>query len=293
MDERGTGPLVWVGDRLVPAARAQVSVFDRGFRTGEGVFETFRAYGSHPFRLEAHLDRAAAGAETLGFTLPDRRLLRRAVTETAVANDVGVDSGLRLTVTPGAVDPTSPFPGVTAGEPTVVVTAQPLAIDPAVYRRGVAAVIVDRSRELPDVKAVSYLAASLARREAHRQGADEALLATADGRVLEGSYSNLFLVTGDLLVTPPLDAGILPGVTRAVTLDLAAAAGLASRERQVTADDLFAADEAFLTATTRELVPLVTVAGHRIGDGRPGPATASLHRAYRQEVSREISQESQ
>lgn len=279
---------MWVGDRLLPARQAHISVFDRGFRAGEGIFETLRAYGQHPFRLDAHLDRAAAGAETLGFVLPDRELLRHAVTETAVANGTEAGTGLRLTVTPGAIDPASPFPGATAGGPTVVVTAQPLAIDDAVYRRGVAAVIVDRSRELPGVKAVSYLAASLARREARRQGAEEALLATTDGRVLEGSYSNLFLVAGDLLVTPPLDAGILPGVTRAVTLEIAAEAGLDSEQRQITTAELFAADEAFLTATTRELVPLVTVAGHRIGDGRPGPTTAMLHHAYRQEVRREI-----
>lgn len=281
----------WVGDGLVDAAEARVSVFDRGFRTGEGVFETLRAYGTHPFRLDAHLDRAAEGADTLGFALPDRGDLTRAIAETARANTVeGEDLAVRLTVTPGRIDPEAPFPpaGQEPTSPTVVVTANVLRHDPAMYREGVSAAVVPWSREIPQVKAVSYLAASLARREAQAQDADEALLTDRRGMVLEGSYTNVFTVIRGVLVTPPLEAGILPGVTRAVTLEVAGAEGLAVEERPLSVTELVEADEAFLTASTREIVPLVRVAGRTVGAGRPGPVTAALHEGYRAEVRREI-----
>lgn len=281
----------WVGSRLVEAAQARVSVFDRGFRTGEGVFETLRAYGTHPFRLDAHLDRAAAGADILGFPLPDRSRLAHAVSETARANAVpGEDLALRLTVTPGQIDPEAPFPPAEepASTPTVVVTANALRQRAVMYREGASAAVVPWSREIPQVKAVSYLAASMARREARTQGADEALLTDQRGMVLEGSYSNVFAVIRGVLVTPPVDAGILPGVTRAVTLTVAGHEGLPVEERPLSVTELVEADEAFLTASTREIVPLVRVAGRIVGMGRPGPVTAALHEGYRGEVRREI-----
>ncbi|MBW3561621.1 MAG: aminotransferase class IV [Actinobacteria bacterium] len=279
----------WVDDGLVDASEARVSVFDRGFRTGEGVFETLRAYGTHPFRLDAHLERAAAGAETLGFELPSH--VRDAVVETTRANtSEGEDLAVRVTVTPGQLDPTATFPptGETASSPTVVVTANVLRYGSEMYRDGVSATVVPWSREIPQVKAVSYLAASLARREAIRQGADEALLTDQRGMVLEGSYSNVFAVIRGVLVTPPVEAGILAGVTRAVTLDVAAAEGLNAEERPLSVSELVEADEAFLTASTREIVPLVRMAGRIVGNGRPGPVTAALHEGYRGEVRREI-----
>lgn len=279
--------LVWLDDRLVPADEAHVSVYDRGFRSGEGIFETFRAYAGWPFRLEAHLERAAAGARVLGFELPARSHLVRALRRTAEVNHDGDDLALRLTVTAGQVDPDSPFPGRPAGAPTTVVTAHRLRIDPSAYEVGVRGALIARAREVPDVKAVSYLASSLARREAVARGADEALLVGPDGTLLEGSYSNIFLVRQRFLLTPPVEAGILPGVTRAVVVELAVGTGLEVREQRLTADDLRAADEAFLTATTREVVPLVEVDDQRVGTGEPGPVTRALHRAYREEVARE------
>ncbi len=278
---------VWLQDRLVDAADARISVFDRGFRAGEGVFETIRSYRGHPFRLGAHLDRAADGASTLGFAFPARDRLRRAVIDTAAAAGPDRDAVLRLTVTPGLIEPGSPFPGTPTGAPTVVVTAQPHEVDPTTYTRGVTAVTLARARELPDVKAVSYLTASLARREATARGADEALLTTPDGLLLEGSYSNVFLVHEGRLTTPALEVGILPGVTRAVVLELAGAEGLEVEERRIGRGELLEAEEVFLTATTREIVPLVAVDGSRIGDGRPGPTTTALLERYRHEVERE------
>lgn len=281
--------LAWVDDALVPLAEARVSVLDQGFRTGEGVFETVRVYGDHPFRLDAHLARAQRGADRLGFALPDRRAIRTAVQQVVAANAVPGrgDLGMRLTLTPGPLDPASPFPGRPLGRPTLVVTVQPLAIDPAIYTDGTTAMAVPWSRELPEVKAVSYLAASLARARADAAGADEALLTTHDGDVLEGASSNVFAVRGTTLLTPPLRAGLLAGVTRGVVLELAPALGLDVVEDGFTVDDLVAADEAFITASTREVVPLVAVDGRPVGAGRPGRRTQAVHAAYRDEVARE------
>jgi D-alanine transaminase len=284
-----SGLLAWVDGAVVPLVEARVSVLDQGFRTGEGVFETIRVYAGHPFRLGAHLDRAAAGAERLGFVPPDHAHLRAAVHELVAAN-AGVvvgDLGLRLTLTGGPLDPDSPFPGRPLGRPTVVATVQPLAIAPGIYARGITAAVVPWARELPEIKAVSYLAASLARARARELGADEALLTAGHGVVLEGAASNVFAVVDGGLVTPPLDAGLLAGVTRGVVLELAAAAGMVVRERLVTVRELCAAAEVFLTASTRELVPLVSIDGEPVGNGAPGPVTQRLLAAYRAEVARE------
>jgi D-amino acid aminotransferase len=281
---------VWLNDGLVPADEARISVFDRGFRSGEGIFETVRAYGTHPFRLDAHLARAEAGAHELGFAFPPREDVAEAIRATATANAAGSDLALRLTVTPGPIEPGSPFPGAPSDAPTLVVTAHPLEIDPDTYRRGVRAAAIPRSRELPGVKAVSYLTASLARREAQERGASEALLVTPDEEVLEGSYSNVFAVIDGTPVTPPLEAGILAGVTRAVVLEIAGEAGVPVDERSLPLAALLAAEEAFLTASTREIVPIVSVDGHDIGDGTPGPVTTRLLEGYRAEVRREIAE---
>lgn len=280
---------VWVDGALVPAESARVSVYDRGFRSGEGVFETFRAYGPFVFRLDAHLARAISGADFLGFVL-DRDELAEGVVRTAAANlDAlgGADSVVRLTATPGRLDPASPFPGAPIGGPTVVVTSHELSIPDELYRVGVSATAVPWARELPEVKAVSYLAATVARRTAREQGADEALLTDAQGRILEGSSSNVFAVRSGVLVTPPVSAGLLAGVTREVVLQAAVTEGIAVEERPLTVAELAEADEAFLTATTREVVPLIRFAGRTIAGGRPGPVTQALHEAYRATVRRE------
>jgi branched-subunit amino acid aminotransferase/4-amino-4-deoxychorismate lyase len=277
---------VWVDGALVPASAAHVSVYDRGFRGGEGVFETLRAYGDHAFRLGAHVDRAVAGAAELGFTL-DPALLRTAVAATAAANLPvvdGADTAVRLTTSAGPIDPDSLFPGVPDGRPTVVVTSHRLRPQ---RTGGSTAITVPLARDLPHVKAVSYLVALTARRRAREAGADEALLTTDDGRVLEGSSSNVFAVVGGRLVTPPLREGLLAGVTRSVVLEVAVHRSLAVEQRPLTIAELTGADEAFLTATTREVIPLTRVDGIAIGTGRPGRLTAAIHAGYRDEVGRE------
>lgn len=277
---------VWVDGGLVPADRAVISVYDRGFRTGEGVFETLRAYGRHVFRLAAHLERARAGAEELGFDPGPTDRLAEAVRATAEANHEaldGADSALRLTVSAGLIDPASPIPGRGIGSSTVVVTSHPLATDAGTA----SAVTVPLARELPHVKAVSYLVAVTAKRRARDLGADEALLTDGHGHVLEGATSNVFAVLDGTLVTPPTGAGLLAGVTRAVVLELAEDLGVRAAERPLPLDELLRADEAFLTSTTRELVALREVDGSPIRTAGAGELLPRLRRAYADEVARE------
>lgn len=288
-----TPPVVWLNGRVVPAADAVVSVNDRAFRGGEGVFETLRAYGDHPFRLAAHLDRAMAGITTLGITV-EVAALEAAVLGVIEANaawHAGADSAVRLTVSAGSIDPTSPFPGRPAtgpeGAPLVVATSHRLVIDPRPVEVGLTAITVPFARELPQVKSVSYAVALLARRLAVQAGADEALLATADGQLLEAASANLALIVGDRLVTPPVAAGVLAGVTRGVLLEVAGTVGLTVSERPLDRADLETATEAVLTASTREVMSLVRVDDQVIGAGRPGPFAARLRAAYQAEVARE------
>jgi len=288
-----TPPAVWLDGRVVAAADALVSVHDRAFRGGEGVFETLRAYGDHPFRLAAHVDRALAGVATLGIPV-EAAALEAAVLGVIRANRTwhgGADSAVRLTVSAGSIDPASPFPGRpadgAAGAPVVVATSHPLVVDPRRYETGVTAITVPLARELPQLKSVSYAVALLARRLAHEAGTDEALLASGSGELLEAASANLALIFDDHLVTPPITAGVLAGVTRGVLLEIAGAAGLQVTQRRLQQTDLAAANEAVLTASTREIMPLVRVDDVAIGDGRPGPVAARLLTAYRAEVARE------
>lgn len=275
----------WVDGQLVPLEQAHVHVLDPGFRTGEGVFETMRAYAGHTFRMSAHLARAAAGATRLGFVAPPRDELARAVEATVAANrQVAPDLAVRLTVTPGPLDPSTPWPMSPLGRPTTVVTAHALWLPPAMYTRGVRAVTVPWMRELADVKAVSHLAASMARRRARERGADEALLTDRDGHVVEGAGSNVFVVADGVLWTPPAEAGLLAGVTRATVLDLAPRAGIEVSQAPLPLATLLGAAEVLLTASTREIVPVVRVDGTTIGSGRPGPVGAELLAAYRRAV---------
>ncbi len=287
----GTEPIVWLDGMLLAASEARVSVYDRAFRNGEGVFETLRFDAGHPFRLDAHLDRALAGAAEVGLVL-DRLALRRSITEVVAANRDRLAAGsVRLTVSAGELDPEAPIPGQpaqgAAGRPTIVATVHPLRSDPAAIPPPVSAATVRMPRALPQVKAVSYLPVLVARRAARERGADEALLIDEHDRVLEAATANVAALHDRTLVTPPTDAGLLAGIARQVLLEVAPTAGWQVVERSLPLHELLAADEAVLTSSSRQVFPLVVVDGRSIGTGRPGPGAAELLAAYRAEVARE------
>ena len=273
---------------LMPAEEARVSVFDSGFMQGIGLFETMRAYAGNIFRLERHLDRLAGSARALGWSvIPDEDKLRDNI-EQVLSVSGSQDARVRLTVTTGTLRATEQD----VPELTVVASASPGGQYPEEhYRKGVTVVAPGwrQSRLDPTAghKTTSYFARLAALREAHTQGAFEALWLADQEHVAEGSISSLFLVSGGRLLTPPLDTPILPGITRATVIELAVAADIPVREAPLTLEDLKSADEAFLTNSMMEIMPVVRLGREPIGTEKPGELTQQLAGAYTDLVARE------
>jgi len=281
-----TETLVWIdGQRFEPEA-AQVSVFDRGFLYGDSVFETLRTYGGRPFALDEHLARLARSAERVLIRLPlERDGFRREVLDalSAVHNE---ESLIRITLTRGRGTSLGLDPGL-ATQPLRVLLVAPLVPPPREkYTDGIA-VITHRAPRLADgtaaagAKVSNYLAAVLAIDAARKVAAEEALFVDPEGRVLEGSTSNVFAVMKGRLVTPPEELGILPGITRAHVLSVAAKRSMEIEIRPMTVDELLASEEVFISSSIREILPVVAVDGHRIGSGRPGGTTLALLSDFR------------
>jgi|GEM_PF-259191 len=270
---------VWVDGRLVPAHLATVSALDRGLRSGEGVYETLRVRQGHSFRLGAHLDRLETGAGTLGIRI-DPAAVRAGIAAVVAANDhLGDDVVVRVTCTAGPLDLTVPFPGTGAGVATVVLTAQRTRAPGAPPRPPARGYLVDLRRELPMIKSTAYLLSLVAQRAARAHGASDAILCDPAGRPLEAATANLAAVVHGRLVTAPVSAGILGGVTRAALCEVAAGCGLAVEERTLEREELLGAREALLTSAVRGVQPLVRVGTRAIGDGATGPVTARLRTA--------------
>jgi branched-chain amino acid aminotransferase len=279
-----------VNGTVTPAAEARVSVLDNGFTFGDSVYETLRTYGGRPFHLGRHLERLRRSADRLRIALPvaDAELAARldAVLE-AAANE---ESYIRMIVSRGEGDISYRFERVNG--PTVVMVVKPYEPVPArYYEEGCDVVIaaVRRNHRLaldPAIKSCNLINNILAMQEAQAKGALEPLMLNHDGDVAEGAGSNVFLVKGGGLRTPPLDAGILPGVTRALVLEQARELGIRIREETLRVADLMGADEAFITSTLKELVPVRAIDGAPVGSGGPGPITLRLLRAYREAAAR-------
>lgn len=277
---------VFVNGSLVPRKEAAVSVFDRGFLLGDGVFETMRAYGGVVFMVERHMQRLLMSATMLGFELPRTRdEIRSAVYETLGANSLG-DAYVRVTVSRGVGPPgLDPAP---CTEPTLVIMAEPLAVYPAeYYEKGIAAAVVGIERVSPRaldtrVKSLSFLNNVLARAEAASAGAQEAIMLNQGGLLTEGAASNLFFVNDGVLRTPSADCGILEGITREVVIKAAAGAGVELAEGRYTKDDLYAASEVFLTNTSMEVMPVGKVDGVSCA---VGDVARRMMKAYKEEVA--------
>ncbi len=280
---------VYLNGALVPLSQARISPMDYGFLYGYGLYETMRAYGGRVFRLERHLARMQHSAGVLGIDLPDRAEMEKAIYATIKANHLS-DARVRVSVSAGedVLAPGGPPPG----EPTVFITAIAYR-SPAdeVYLRGFSAMISrnHRCRKCLSsrMKSLSGLDLLLSRQEAFAFNVDHAILLNDDDLVTEGSTTNIFCVRDGRLFTPAEGCGLLPGVTRAVVLkELAPQLGLAAGERDVAVADLLEADEAFLTNSMIEIMPLTIVADRDIGPGRPGPLTQRLMQAYKALVER-------
>jgi branched-chain amino acid aminotransferase len=286
--------MVYLNGSVIPQSQARISPLDYGFLYGYGLFETMRAYSGHVFRLEKHLARLERSARMLNIDLDSAVRLEEAVYETLRANHLS-DARIRLTVSPGEEEPSPNVPAT--GRPTVFVTArdyQPPSEQ--VYRRGLTATVtrVRRSPLAPSskLKSLSSLDLLLARQAAAFDGVDHAILLNDDGLVTEGGSSNVFCAKGGTLFTPAEHCGVLPGITRDIVLrELAPSLAVAVAEVDMALADLVEADEAFLTNSMFEIMPLTNVADWPIGSGRPGDLTLGLVKAYKALVEQSLSRQ--
>jgi len=274
-----------VNGEITPADQARVSVLDNGFTFGDAVYETLRTYGGRPFHLDRHLERLRRSARRLAIELP--------ATDGALARDLDAllgkaanpESYIRVIVTRGVGDISYHFDRIKG--PTVVMAVKPFTPFPArCYTDGVAVILSSVRRNHPraldpGIKSCNLINNILAVQEAQAKGAFEPILLNDVGEVAESASANVFLVKGGTVITPPLEAGILPGVTRQIVLELAAAADTAASEEPVAVKDLLTADEAFITSTLKEVMPIATIDGRPVGAGRPGPVTLRLLHAIR------------
>lgn len=286
--------IVYLNGSFIPRSKAQVSAFDHGFLYGYGLFETMRAYNGKIFRLGRHLKRLYQSVESIGLNKALAGMdLEQACMDTLKANNLK-DARMRLTITRGDA---GPFPGAKQDAATVLVVATAYRPLPAeAYEKGYKALISSLRRDsgslLSRLKSISYLLSVLARKEAEAAGMDEALLLNERGTIAEGSISNVFFVAQGEMVTPTVESGILPGITREVVLESAVDSKIKAVEAEIRGDDLRRFDEAFLTNSVLEIMPLVAIrdkAGntYSIGSGRPGEITRRLMAAYRELVERE------
>ena len=275
--------LVWVDGVLVEREHATVSIDDLGFLYGAGCFETMRAYGGVVFRMDAHWERLERGFAALGAPAPARATLRGAVEATLAANGLGPggrgDARIRVTATPGRG---AGRPDLRAAQgPTLIVAVEDAPPPPPPARIIVASPRVDPARPLATAKATSHLVSLIALAEARAAGGDEALLLDPAGRVAEAATSNVFVVRDGVVRTPPLASGALPGVTREVVIACARDAGIDVRETPVTAADVTAADEAFVTNSVVGVRAVASIVPWWAAVGMvPGAVTAAVAAAY-------------
>ncbi len=284
------GSFASVNGVITPADEARVSILDNGFTFGDAVYETLRTYGGRPFALARHFARLRASAARLGFGFPASDVDLARTVEALLERAHNPESFIRLIVTRGVGDISYHFERVKG--PTVVMAVKPFEGFPAShYAEGVALALVSirRNHRLaldPAIKSNNLLNNVLAVREAQARGAVEAILLNQEGEVAEGASTNVFLVEEGVAVTPPLDAGILQGITRELVLEVAREAGVTVREAPVSPEALRRADEVFITSSTREVMPARLLDGQLVGSGRPGPVTLRLLEAFRAAIPR-------
>jgi branched-chain amino acid aminotransferase len=282
---------VWIEGRVVDGPEARVPVTDHGFLYGDGVFEGMRVRGRRILRMDRHLKRLETGARAIGLEIPGGPEAVREIVASTVRSFGRDEAYVRLVVSRGegplGVDPTP------CKEPRIVCIVDTIRLYPSEkLAAGIALATVSWRRPAADmldprVKSLNYLNNALAKLEARRAGADEALLLNARGTLAEASVANVFALHGTALSTPPVSDGALEGITRGALLDLAPGLGLTPVERSLGRFDLLAADEVLLTGSGAGVVPASSLDGQPIGTGRPGPWSsrllAALERLAREE----------
>jgi len=284
---------VSVNGRVFDQEHAVISVFDHGFLYGEGVYETLRTYNGQPFLFDRHMRRLRKSAGMLALDVPlDDEQIDARFRDTMRTANLGEgpqhEAYIRILVTRGVGELT--YDPAACPTPSIVVIVKP-NVDPPreVFERGVRVALVPIIRNHPGsvnplIKSNNLLNNALAMQEAFRRGGFEGVMRNYKGELAECTQSNLFIVKDGAALTPPIDAGLLPGITREFLFEVGRESGIPVREAVLKDADLFGADESFLTSTTREVVPIVEVDDRTIGSGQPGPITRALLDGYRRKA---------
>jgi branched-chain amino acid aminotransferase len=282
---------VYIGGKLYDKADAKISVYDHGLLYGDGVFEGIRSYSGRVFRLKQHVDRLYDSAQSIHLKIPiAREEIARAITDTLAANKL-TDAYIRVMVTRGAgslgLDPRK-----TTDSQIIIITDAISLYPPELYEHGLKLITAGTMRNHPSalnprIKSLNYLNNIMAKIEGTNAGCLEALMLNHKGEVAECTGDNIFVVRKGELHTPPLDAGILEGITRDAVIELARGAGYAVFERTMDRHDIYTADECFLTGTAAEVIPVVELDGRALGTGKPGPVTLDLLQRFQTLVREE------
>lgn len=279
---------IFINGQFLAPEEAKISVYDHGLLYGDGVFEGMRCYGGNVFRLEEHLKRLDESARAIGLELPISLQQLAADTNETVAKNGIVDGYIRLLVTRGAgplgLDPFK------CSDPQVIIIADSITLYPeSYYEDGLELVTASTIRNhpaalSPRIKSLNYLNNILAKMEGLKAGCIEALMLNHKGEVAECTGDNLFVIKNGRLNTPPIEAGILEGVTRNAVLQLARESSIETTEMPMTRHDIYVADECFLTGSAAEVIAAVKLDGRMIGNGKVGPITQQLNKAFRELV---------
>ena len=284
--------MVNVNGRISDEREAVISVFDHGFLYGEGIYETLRTYNGRLFLFDRHLRRLRNSARMIKLALPftDEELARNISDTIATTKLDGKEVYVRVLVTRGVGDLTYGLEATPKPSWVVIVKAL-VAPAPEIYERGCKVVLVDAVRNHPGsvnpmIKCNNLMNQALAAQQAFERGGFDGVMRNYRGELTEFATSNLFIVKNGAVLTPPLECGLLPGITREFIFEIGSNVGIEVREQVLRDDDLFNADEAFLTSTTREVVPVVAVNEKAIGTGNPGAITGKLLKTFRETARR-------
>jgi len=278
------GLKIWLNDKLVDESQAKISVFDHGLLYGDGVFEGIRVYGGKVFELDTHLRRLYESAKAIRLVIPmDDVELTKAIEKTVRANDI-VDGYIRLVVTRGTGTlGLNPF---ICKHAQLFIVADNIQLYPEeMYENGMKVISATTLRNHPlaippQIKSLNYLNNILAKIEALDSDVPEAIMYNHLGFVAEASGDNVFIVCDDVIYSPPIQAGSLDGITRAIVIKLAREQNIEVIEKNLTRFDLYVCDEFFLTGTAAEVIGIVEIDGRVIGNGKPGPITKLLRKKF-------------
>lgn len=280
--------LIFINGNMVAEEDAKVSVFDRGFLYGDGVFETLRAYGGKIFQIGDHIDRLVDSANAIYLKIPfTREYLIDSLYKTLYENNLR-DAYLRLTITRGEGEPGLDIEG--CSNPNIIIFPKAFTGYPEkIYSEGISAAIVKTRRMPPSalnpsIKSLNFLNNIMARIEARTLDASEGIMLSAEGYVAEGTVCNIFIIKNGIIKTPPLSVGILNGVTRSIVIGLATKNNITILEQPFPLDEIYDADECFVTSTLYEVMPVTKMNGRSLGNGQPGVFTKRLLQYFRLNV---------